>query len=310
MPGARVERAGDPEADRIDVARRRPAGPPRRRARPSRRARSGRGRAQGGWYGDGPFRLGPRRRPAAWCRRDRRRSRIPRPRRPPYQPPRPDGRRRRPPLHHLQGRARASSGPRRRPDAPRGDDGPDYEAHGRRRRSARGGRLRRGRGSGTRRPLTLGRVARATSPSPSAALGAALAGISVPDLGAQIQESKISRRRRAPALRRRATRSTRPTPCWCSAPTPAPRARKEAGANVIGQPSRSDTILLCASAAATTPRSRSRATPSSTSPATGATRSTPRTRSAARRWRSRPSRATSASTSTTSSRSTSRTSRS
>src|SRR5215210_1661292 len=67
--------------------RRRPsAARPRRRARPSPRARAGRGREPDGWYGDGPPDPRPRRRRAAWCRRDRRRSRIPRPRRPPYRP--------------------------------------------------------------------------------------------------------------------------------------------------------------------------------------------------------------------------------
>ena len=59
----------------------------------------------------------------------------------------------------------------------------------------------------------------------------------------------------------------------------------------IGQPAASDTILLMRVGGGQRRHgSRSRATPSSTSPATAATRSTPRTRSAARRWRSRPSR--------------------
>ena len=84
-------------------------------------------------------------------------------------------------------------------------------------------------------------------------------------------------------------------------------ARRARLAAARAAPTRS---CCCGSAAARTPRSRSRATPSSTSPGTARTRSTPRTRSAAPRSPRRPSRSSSGSRSTTSSRSASRTSRS
>ena len=82
----------------------------------------------------------------------------------------------------------------------------------------------------------------------------------------------------------------------CSAPTRARSDSKEPGANKIGEPLAVGLDPADArSAAARTRRSRSRATRSSTSPATGRTRSTRRTRSAARRSRSAPSSSTSGS---------------
>ena len=75
------------------------------------------------------------------------------------------------------------------------------------------------------------------------------------------------------------------------------RARRSRARRRSASPSRSDTIMLMrVGGGEERARCRSRATRWSTSPATAATRSTPPTRSAARRWRSRRSSSTSAST--------------
>ncbi len=123
---------------------------------------------------------------------------------------------------------------------PRGDDGPDYEVHGRRRRFDPRGWLRRGRGTGTRRRLTLGRVVRYIAFA--AAAWVLISGI-VFLISAQIQESKISN-----AAERQLSGAgftlTKPNTVLMLGSDARVKGTKEAGANVIGSASRSDSILL------------------------------------------------------------------
>ena len=123
---------------------------------------------------------------------------------------------------------------------PRGGDGPDYEVHGRRRRFDPRGWLRRGRGTGTGRGLTLGRVLRFVA---FAALAWVLVSAIVFLISAQIQESKISS-----AAERQLSGAgftlTKPNTVLMLGSDARPKGTKEAGANTIGSPSRSDSILL------------------------------------------------------------------
>src|SRR5215210_1881241 len=221
--------------------RRRPsAARPRRRARPSPRARAGPGREPDGWYGDGPPDPRPRRRRAAWCRRDRRRSRIPRPRRPPYRPAFPmaddDDR----PYTTYKARPRFLQG--RGEDDLGGKEGgrPEYEVHGRR-RGLRGW-LRRGGGgrSSSSGRFTVGRILRFLAFAVAAWV---LVSAIVFLISAQIQESKIS----SAAERQLSSDGftlTSPNTVLLLGSDARPKGTKEAGANVIGSASRSDSILL------------------------------------------------------------------
>jgi LCP family protein required for cell wall assembly len=123
---------------------------------------------------------------------------------------------------------------------PRGDDGPEYEVHGRRRRFDPRGWLRRGRGTGTRRRLTVGRVLRIVALA--AAAWVLISGI-VFLISAQIQESKISN-----AAERQLSGAgftlTKPNTVLMLGSDARVKGTKEAGANVIGSASRSDSILL------------------------------------------------------------------
>ena len=123
---------------------------------------------------------------------------------------------------------------------PRGGDGPDYEVHGRRRRFDPRGWLRRGRGTGTGRRLTLGRVLRFVA---FAALAWVLVSAIVFLISAQIQESKISS-----AAERQLSGAgftlTKPNTVLMLGSDARTKGSKEAGANTIGSPSRSDSILL------------------------------------------------------------------
>ena len=123
---------------------------------------------------------------------------------------------------------------------PRGGDGPDYKVHGRRRRFDPRGWLRRGRGTGTGRRLTLGRVLRFVA---FAALAWVLVSALVFLISAQIQESKIS----SAAERQLSSGGftlTSPNTVLMLGSDARTKGTKEAGANTIGSPSRSDSILL------------------------------------------------------------------
>jgi LCP family protein required for cell wall assembly len=124
---------------------------------------------------------------------------------------------------------------------PRGGDGPDYEVHGRRRRlDPRGWFRRRGRGTGTRRRLTVGRVVRFVA---FAAVAWVLISAILFLISAQIQEAKVSN-----AAERQLSGAgftlTSPNTVLMLGSDARPKGTKEAGANVIGTPSRSDSILL------------------------------------------------------------------
>jgi LCP family protein required for cell wall assembly len=123
---------------------------------------------------------------------------------------------------------------------PRGGDGPDYEVHGRRRRLDPRGWLRRGRGTGTGRRLTLGRVLRFVA---FAALAWMLVSAIVFLISAQIQESKISSKAEG-QLSSGGFTLTSPNTVLMLGSDARPKGTKEAGANTIGSPSRSDSILL------------------------------------------------------------------
>ena len=123
---------------------------------------------------------------------------------------------------------------------PRGDDGPDYEVHGRPRRFDPRGWLRRGRGTGTRRRLSLGRVLRFVAFAVAAWV---LVSAIVFLISAQIQESKIS----SAAERQLSSGGftlTSPNTVLMLGSDARTKGTKEAGANTIGSPSRSDSILL------------------------------------------------------------------
>jgi LCP family protein required for cell wall assembly len=123
---------------------------------------------------------------------------------------------------------------------PRGGDGPDYEVHGRRRRFDPRGWLRRGRGTGIGRRLTLGRVLRFVA---FAALAWMLVSAIVFLISAQIQESKISSKAEG-QLSSGGFTLTSPNTVLMLGSDARPKGTKEAGANTIGSPSRSDSILL------------------------------------------------------------------
>ena len=172
---------------------------------------SGRGRAQGGWYGDGPSRSASTA-PAS--------SLVP-PRSTPMTHPSatpatlppapPHGRRRRPPLHHLQG---PPALPRRAATT---------TASTRATATAPSTRSTAAAGASTRALARAAAAAPAAAGSPSAAilalrrlrrgrLGADLAR-SLFLISAQIQEAKISDAAERAARPAAATRSPRPTPC-------------------------------------------------------------------------------------------------
>ena len=142
------------------------------------------------------------------------------------------------------------------------------------RRGRRGGRRRRG--SPPAASLTLARRSRSSPGSRSRWCSS----------WSPPRSSRRGLRRRRARARRRAV------PAHGAEHDPRARLRRaHQGLGGAGRADRRPEPLgldhaACASAAARTPRSRSRATRSSTSPATGATRSTPPTRSAARARRS------------------------
>jgi LCP family protein required for cell wall assembly len=125
---------------------------------------------------------------------------------------------------------------------PRASDRRDYEVHGRRRRFDPRGWLRRpGRGTGTgRRRLTVGRVIRFVA---FAVVAWVLISAIVFLISAQIQEAKVSN-----AAERQLSGAgftlTSPNTVLMLGSDARPKGTKEAGANVIGTPSRSDSILL------------------------------------------------------------------
>ena len=296
-PGARVERAGDAEADRLDARRPRRSGSPEPRRRPSARGRPDPDRRQDGWYGDGSPRsasTAPARslvppRSTPMTPRSTTRATIPLPPWPTtttsLSTPSTAPARASPGARSDGGLRRPAREPRRGPPAAAGD-APEPPRR--------------------RRRFTVGRVVGYLAMAVGAWL---LVSLVLFLISAQIQSVEGLRRGRGEAQRRR-------LPAHLAEHDPRARLRRaREGQGRAGsaddRPGRAGRTrsCCCGSAAAPTRSCRSCATRSSTSPATGATRSTPRTRSAARRWRSRPSSSTSASTSTTSSRSTSRTSR-
>jgi len=124
---------------------------------------------------------------------------------------------------------------------PRASERPDYEVHGRRRRFDPRGWIRRGPGPATgRRRLTVGRVVRFVA---FAAVAWVLVSAILFLISAQIQESKVSN-----AAERQLSGSgftlTSPNTVLMLGSDARPKGTKEAGANVIGTPSRSDSILL------------------------------------------------------------------
>ena len=123
---------------------------------------------------------------------------------------------------------------------PRGGDRPEYEVHGRRRRFDPRGWLRRGRRAGGPRKLSLGRIVRYLA---FAAVAWVLLSAVLFLISAQIQESKVSN-----AAERQLSGGgytlTSPNTVLMLGSDARPKGTKEAGANVIGTPSRSDSILL------------------------------------------------------------------
>ena len=120
---------------------------------------------------------------------------------------------------------------------PRGGERPEYEVHGRRRRFRLPGR--RGGGGGARK-LSLGRIVRYLA---FAAVAWVLLSAILFLVSAQIQESKISN-----AAEQRLSGGgytlTSPNTVLVLGSDARPKGTKEAGANVIGTPSRSDSIML------------------------------------------------------------------
>ena len=123
---------------------------------------------------------------------------------------------------------------------PRGGDRPEYEVHGRRRRFDPRGWLRRGGRDGGPRKLSLGRIVRYLA---FAAVAWVLLSAVLFLISAQIQESKVSN-----AAERQLSGGgytlTSPNTVLMLGSDARPKGTKEAGANVIGTPSRSDSILL------------------------------------------------------------------
>jgi LCP family protein required for cell wall assembly len=128
---------------------------------------------------------------------------------------------------------------------PRAQDRPEYEVHGRRRRFDPRGWFRRPRRAGGRDPhssrkLTLGRVVKWVA---FAAVAWVLVSAILFLVSAQIQESKISS-----AAERQLSGGgytlTTPNTVLVLGSDARPKGSKEAGANFIGSPSRSDSIML------------------------------------------------------------------
>jgi len=128
---------------------------------------------------------------------------------------------------------------------PRAGERPEYEVHGRRRRLDPRGwfhRTRRGGGPGSHpaRKLTLGRVVKWVA---FAAVAWVLVSAILFLVSAQIQESKISS-----AAERQLSGGgytlTTPNTVLVLGSDARPKGSKEAGANFIGSPSRSDSIML------------------------------------------------------------------
>ena len=146
--------------------------------------------------------------------------------------------------------------------------------------------------------------AQAASPSAAWSSGCVLALVGVGRPVARSSSSSPRRSTRTQVLGRRAgparpaaaSGSCKPQTTLVLGSDQRTRGTKEPGASTSAARAAATRSCSCAPAAGTAPSCRSRATPSSTSPATGATRSTPPTRSAAPRSRSRRSSSTSAST--------------
>jgi LCP family protein required for cell wall assembly len=128
---------------------------------------------------------------------------------------------------------------------PRGGDRPDYEVHGRRRRLDPRGWLRRGRrgapgAPGAGRRLSVGRIVKYLA---LAAVAWVLISAILFLVSSQIQESKIST-----AAERQLSGGgytlTTPNTVLVLGSDARPKGSKEAGANFIGSPSRSDSIML------------------------------------------------------------------
>jgi LCP family protein required for cell wall assembly len=125
---------------------------------------------------------------------------------------------------------------------PRGGDRPEYEVHGGRRRrlDPRGWFRTPRREHGTRRRLTVGRVVKWVA---LAAVAWVLVSAILFLVSAQIQESKISS-----AAERQLSGSgytlTTPNTVLVLGSDARPKGSKEKGANFIGSPSRSDSIML------------------------------------------------------------------
>ena len=120
---------------------------------------------------------------------------------------------------------------------PRGGERPEYEVHGRRRRFRLPGR---GGGGGGVRKLSLGKIVRYLA---FAAVAWVLLSAILFLVSSQIQESKISE-----AAERRLSGGgytlTSPNTVLVLGSDARPKGSKEAGANFIGSPSRSDSIML------------------------------------------------------------------
>ena len=121
-------------------------------------------------------------------------------------------------------------------------DRPEYEVHGRRRRFDPRGWLRRGRG-GTGTGAAASRSAASCASSPSPRSPGCWSRAIVFLVSAQIQEAKIS-----DAAERQLSSGgytlTSPNTVLMLGSDARPKGTKEAGANLIGSPSRSDSILL------------------------------------------------------------------
>ena len=123
---------------------------------------------------------------------------------------------------------------------PRADDRPEYEVHGRRRRVDPRAWLRRGRGRSGGRRLSAGGILRFVA---FAAVAWVLLSAIVFLISAQIQEAKVSN-----AAERQLSGAgftlTSPNTVLMLGSDARTKGTKEAGANVIGSASRSDSILL------------------------------------------------------------------
>ena len=139
--------------------------------------------------------------------------------------------------------------------------------------------------SGARRRFTVGRIVAYVA----VALGGLAAALARPLPGLRPDPAvEDLRARPTPSSAARGYPLTSPNTILVLGSDARAEGRKESRARRrSASRSRSDSILLLRiGGGAQRARCRSRATPSSTSPATARTRSTPRTRSAARRWRS------------------------